>query len=125
MDSIFANIGDWFGTAVVIIGILFGLISYFKKAETEKEEEEKSNLPKVPKQRPPSHSQSKKTPAKKPQQSGYKDTVIKDAITNADTNVTQLHHHHTVTKKRVRGKMQEAIIMKEILDKPVSLRQEK
>ncbi|EUJ25946.1 hypothetical protein [Listeria cornellensis] len=125
MDSIFANIGDWFGTAVVIIGILFGLISYFKKAESEKEDEEKSNLPKVPKQRPQNHSQSKKTPTKKPQQSGYKDTVIKDAITNADTNVTRMHHHHTVTKKRVRGKMQEAIIMKEILDKPVSLRQEK
>lgn len=60
MDSIFANIGDWFGTAVVIIGILFGLISYFKKAESEKEDEEKSNLPKVPKQRPQNHSQSKK-----------------------------------------------------------------
>ncbi|AQY50268.1 hypothetical protein PWEIH_02514 [Listeria weihenstephanensis FSL R9-0317] len=125
MDSIFDNIGDWFGTAVVIIGILFGLISYFKKAETEQEEEERSNLPKVPKQRSQTRSSTKTTPAKKPQPSGYKDTVIKDAITNADTNVTRMHHHHTVTKKRVRGKMQDAIIMKEILDKPVSLRQEK
>ncbi|EUJ47217.1 hypothetical protein [Paenilisteria rocourtiae] len=118
MDSIFANIGDWFGTAIVIIGILFGLISYFKKAETEKEKDEKSNLPNVPKQR----STSKKSPAKKPQTSGYKDTLIKDAISNADPNVTRMHHRHMATKKRVRGKMQEAIIMKEILDKPVSMR---
>ncbi|MBC1475155.1 hypothetical protein HB852_11050 [Listeria grandensis] len=124
MESIFTNISDWFGTAIVIIGILFGLISYFKKAETEKEEEAKTNLPNVPKQRS-KHPQPPRKTAKKPQQRAYKDTVIKDAVTYADTDVTRAHHHHTVTRKRVRGKMQEAIIMKEILDKPVSLRSDK
>ncbi|MBC6314396.1 hypothetical protein [Listeria grandensis] len=123
MESVFSNIGDWFGTAIVIIGILVGLISYFKNAETE-EKEEKTNLPNVPKQRS-NRSQSQKKPVKKTQQTAYKDTVIKDAITNVDTNVIHSHHHHTATRKRVRGKMQDAIIMKEILDKPVSLRQEK
>ncbi|MBC1560386.1 hypothetical protein HB911_16845 [Listeria booriae] len=125
MEDIFSNIGDWFGSAVVIIGIIVGILSYFKKAEPEEEAKKKASQPKAPQQRA-KHQQTKKKPVKKAQPTAYKDTVIKDAMTNTSHDpyhdVRHSHHEHTAARKRVRGKMQEAIIMKEILDKPVALR---
>lgn len=128
MEDIFSNIGDWFGSAVVIIGIIVGILSYFKKDASEEEAKKKASQSKVPQQRT-KHQQTKKKPAKKAQPTAYKDTVIKDAMTNTSHDlyhdVRHSHHEHTATRKRVRGKMQEAIIMKEILDKPVALRKNK
>ncbi|MBC1946416.1 hypothetical protein HCJ32_15785 [Listeria booriae] len=125
MEDIFSNIGDWFGSAVVIIGITLGILGYFKNAEHEEEAKKKASQSKAPQQRA-KHQQTKKKPAKKAQPTAYKDTVIKDAMTNASHDpyhdVRHSHHEHTAARKRVRGKMQEAIIMKEILDKPVALR---
>ncbi|MBF2518438.1 hypothetical protein QJV14_06355 [Listeria cossartiae subsp. cayugensis] len=131
-------------SVLVVLGIVGVLINFLSKAGKGEEEE------KAPQQRPKlrtthqaSHTQTTKKPAKRKVSQGTftqnkeQDKVIAEQKATQEKMLRDIRRESDVAKgkklikstsnhpkkaRKLRGRLQEAIITKEILDKPVSLR---
>lgn len=134
--------GGW-ESIVVVLGILGFIISMFSKSGSESKERAK-NAASTPKH---THSQTTKKPAKRNVSQGTftqkeqqnkvlakQQVILQNSLKEAEREAKRKKKVKPVESSRpqsykrsrkIRGSLQEAIITKEILDKPVSLRKDR
>ncbi|EAF2520976.1 hypothetical protein BBW87_06485 [Listeria monocytogenes] len=139
--SDFLNSG-WEGV-LVVLGIVGVLINFLSKAGKTDEAEAQKQRPKIRTTHQVSRTQTTKKPAKRKvsqgtfAQSKTQDKVIAEQKATQEKMLREIRRESDVAKgkklikstsnhskkaRKLRGRLQEAIITKEILDKPVSLR---
>ncbi|HAC3175569.1 TPA_asm: hypothetical protein GZK45_05220 [Listeria innocua] len=142
--SDFLNSG-WEGVLVVlgIVGVLINFLSKAGKTDEAEAEKAQKPRPKVRTTHQVSHTQTTKKPAKRKVSQGTftqnkeQDKVIAEQKAAQEKMLREIRRESDVAKgkkimktsthrpkkaRKLRGRLQEAIITKEILDKPVSLR---